>query len=318
MITRSTARRRRRSYVLRSDCQEQRTCVMDRTMPYPVRSINHQKRSPSRLENCNQCDREDLAVSPQSQVSNISVDSAYFTSPESHACESPVDICTMRTRSATWLSSLRSVLQRPSTVSTQIDDLQPADGTLMSEAELDRFLFETWINEATLSPRITGSPVSNYIKKISELKTIFELKMTEIAQKEGVYLRQLLEMYNLKHSELRNTIELRRTLLHTKVNSKFSQLRVKVKQELVHTIVQLRAQYISDSGHRRRSFRPKTTKILCEWYEQHINHPYPTEIEKKFLSTQCGITMEQVTTWFNNKRCRRKSISHKGRGSTQL
>ena len=44
--------------------------------------------------------------------------------------------------------------------------------------------------------------------------------------------------------------------------------------------------------------------ILNQWYEEHLNNPYPSETEKSQLAERCGISMSQVKSWFANKRNR--------------
>ncbi|KAL3887855.1 hypothetical protein ACJMK2_000244 [Sinanodonta woodiana] len=44
--------------------------------------------------------------------------------------------------------------------------------------------------------------------------------------------------------------------------------------------------------------------ILNNWFESHLENPYPLEEEKKQLAEQCGITLVQVKSWFANKRSR--------------
>lgn len=289
---------------------------LPRTYPY-----NRGNKSPDRMKN--HYHGGEKAVSPQSEVNNVSVDSAYFTSPESHTTGSPAEICAMRPRSSTWLASLQSLLQKrklsaATTLTSTSLVYHPGLSAVVEsldeprmEDELDRFLFEVWIKDAPHSPRTTVSPVSLYVKKVGELKAFFELKMAEISQKETTYLNEFKCFNNtsLTTSDQypEDNIELREILTGTKVEAKFDQLRLKLKQEVAQTILQLRAQYISDPGRRIRGFRPKTTKILSEWYEQHVKHPYPTALEKKLLASQCDISVEQVTTWFNNKRCRSKT-----------
>ena len=45
-------------------------------------------------------------------------------------------------------------------------------------------------------------------------------------------------------------------------------------------------------------------RILNEWFEAHVDNPYPTEEEKQQLAFQCGISVSQVKSWFANKRNR--------------
>lgn len=64
----------------------------------------------------------------------------------------------------------------------------------------------------------------------------------------------------------------------------------------------------SEDGGSRKSKRgvlPKqATEILRSWLFSHIVHPYPTEDEKRTLSTQTNLTLLQVNNWFINARRR--------------
>ena len=44
--------------------------------------------------------------------------------------------------------------------------------------------------------------------------------------------------------------------------------------------------------------------ILTQWFDTHMDNPYPTEDEKHQLATVCGISVSQVKSWFANKRNR--------------
>jgi hypothetical protein len=46
---------------------------------------------------------------------------------------------------------------------------------------------------------------------------------------------------------------------------------------------------------KRRGNLPKESKDkLKQWLSQHVDHPYPTEEEKKELAAEAGMTMGQV------------------------
>jgi len=54
-----------------------------------------------------------------------------------------------------------------------------------------------------------------------------------------------------------------------------------------------------------RGIFPKvTTNILRAWLFQHLMHPYPTEDQKRQLSSDTGLTILQVNNWFINARRR--------------
>ena len=44
--------------------------------------------------------------------------------------------------------------------------------------------------------------------------------------------------------------------------------------------------------------------ILTQWFDSHLDNPYPSEEEKHHLAAQCGISVNQVKSWFANKRNR--------------
>jgi secreted Zn-dependent insulinase-like peptidase len=85
------------------------------------------------------------------------------------------------------------------------------------------------------------------------------------------------------------------------VNYKFDQMRYKSKKEATETVAQLRAQYITEIGRKKKRLPQRATRLLNEWFEQHLDYPYPTEREKRLLSRRCDITVEQLSRWFANK-----------------
>jgi len=59
------------------------------------------------------------------------------------------------------------------------------------------------------------------------------------------------------------------------------------------------------SSNKKRGLFPKqATNILRAWLFQNLSHPYPSEEQKKHLSTQTGLTILQVNNWFINARRR--------------
>ncbi|CAF0788310.1 unnamed protein product [Brachionus calyciflorus] len=51
--------------------------------------------------------------------------------------------------------------------------------------------------------------------------------------------------------------------------------------------------------------------IMNDWFEDHINNPYPTLDEKEKMAKQAGITVKQVTAWFSNRRNRSQNTKPK-------
>ncbi len=261
--------------------------------------------------------------SPTSQMSfdrdmaNLSVDSAYF-SPGSVSSDPPSPAARTRTRSSTWVASLRSLLlqkQRSQSAHRRPQVVVPEGlcgnsvGTApQNEVEMDRFLAEVWSKEAAEDSQRASS---QYVRKITELKSFYELKMAEIAQREATYLSEYHDettpLLTADQLSMHTDASLRRVLLEAQVRHKFKDLRFKMKQEITQTILSLRGQHV-DTGHRRRRLRPKATKLMTQWFEDHLDNPYPSEHEKRVLASQCDVTAEQVSNWFSNKRCRSKSL----------
>ncbi|BFU22053.1 homeobox protein, putative [Entamoeba histolytica HM-1:IMSS-B] len=62
-----------------------------------------------------------------------------------------------------------------------------------------------------------------------------------------------------------------------------------------------------------RNFLDKRSKsILKHWFMNHLQYPYPSELEKHSLCNQCNISIKQLNTWFANYRSRtkKKFINH--------
>ncbi|KAG7386162.1 hypothetical protein PHYPSEUDO_000594 [Phytophthora pseudosyringae] len=63
---------------------------------------------------------------------------------------------------------------------------------------------------------------------------------------------------------------------------------------------------------KRSSLSSKSKKLMQEWFEHNLHHPYPTEEEKEWLAREGGIALEQVNNWFINTRGRKwKPMLHR-------
>jgi len=61
----------------------------------------------------------------------------------------------------------------------------------------------------------------------------------------------------------------------------------------------------SPGGKKRRGNLPKpATNLLKKWLFDHLYHPYPLEEEKAMLSSQTGLSLNQISNWFINARRR--------------
>lgn len=65
----------------------------------------------------------------------------------------------------------------------------------------------------------------------------------------------------------------------------------------------------NDKGSRKGSarFARSAVKILKDWMDEHIDHPYPTEKDKEELKNKTGLTSSQISNWMANTRRRQKA-----------
>ncbi|KAL7713841.1 Homeobox protein knotted-1 [Entamoeba marina] len=60
-------------------------------------------------------------------------------------------------------------------------------------------------------------------------------------------------------------------------------------------------------GRKPRNFLDKKSKLLLKnWFNSHIQYPYPSDLEKIELAKLCNISTKQINTWFANYRSRYK------------
>ena len=53
-----------------------------------------------------------------------------------------------------------------------------------------------------------------------------------------------------------------------------------------------------------RMLGSKAVEVMNDWYQCHVDHPYPTDDEKAWMADIGNITLAQVKAWFANKRNR--------------
>jgi hypothetical protein len=85
------------------------------------------------------------------------------------------------------------------------------------------------------------------------------------------------------------------------------QIAKKTKAEAVKAAKRKNESETSSENKRRRHNEPlsnKALQVMNEWYEQHLENPYPTKAEKEDLAKRGGITLGQVKSWYANKRNR--------------
>jgi len=89
----------------------------------------------------------------------------------------------------------------------------------------------------------------------------------------------------------------------TKIENESIHRRTYIEQVSSHAIQKLRLE--CRPTRKRRNLPPVATKILTDWYNQHNQHPYPSDPEKLILAKQANIKVVQVNNWFSNRRNRK-------------
>ena len=81
-------------------------------------------------------------------------------------------------------------------------------------------------------------------------------------------------------------------------------------EELLSEIEELKKRFCgpallrAHSRHRRFSLTNDSKRLLKQWFNDHIEHPYPTQREKDALARSAGLSLKQINDWFTNYRKR--------------
>jgi len=62
----------------------------------------------------------------------------------------------------------------------------------------------------------------------------------------------------------------------------------------------------SERGSKRRGFDANHTRVLRDWYDTHLDSPYPSSEEKAQMAQLTNLSRYQVTRWFGNVRTRKQ------------
>ena len=181
-------------------------------------------------------------------------------------------------------------------ISVQQDGSDP-----QNEQELKTFLESAWKNDI---PQPGDVDCPEYMQKIATLKLIYDGKVAEIEVLKSHYIRRA-------HAIAESKSSMESALLQAEVVRRCKPLQLNLDHLTMKAILSLRARYVSHG--KRKHLPQRAIRILTAWYTTHATQPYPSAEDKHFLASQCAITVEQVTTWFSNKRCRSKAKARKSK-----
>lgn len=245
--------------------------------------------------------RVEALSTPSSPVGSSS-DSGY-SSPPSFAA---LDAVGQGALQHIWTDALAAALARTAGTPVQWGDGPSGSSAPQSEVEVERFLGAVWDNDV---PKTCdqGQDCPEYMKKIEALKVVYDAKMAEAWHIEELFSSQAAAACRQRSSE---SAGLETALLQAKVSSKFRCLRTTLNRLTMQSVLSLRAHYLQSSK-KRKNLPQRAVRILSSWYTKHEHHPYPSLAQRRELASQCVLTVEQVSTWFSNRRCR---APRKGKG----
>merc|ERR1712079_618501 len=90
------------------------------------------------------------------------------------------------------------------------------------------------------------------------------------------------------------------------INKKFNGIQMQLKQSACEAVMVLRSRFLDARRRERRNFSKTSQEILNEYFYANLSNPYPSEEVKEELAKKCGISTQQVSNWFGNKRIRYK------------
>jgi len=107
--------------------------------------------------------------------------------------------------------------------------------------------------------------------------------------------------------------------IECRVREIIDQCKVELNKKYEQLMKQIWEKYSSYSTKetKRKSFSPKVTTILTDWFYDHQYNPYPVNSEKERLAFLCDLDPKQVRTWFGNYRGRYKKKVEEQISTTQ-
>ena len=87
----------------------------------------------------------------------------------------------------------------------------------------------------------------------------------------------------------------------------------KIPTESTSTPIQIEASNLAKQlkKSRKHQLSEQAVDIMNEWFDDHLNNPYPQPEEKERLAKLGNITVKQVTAWFSNRRNRSQNTKPK-------
>lgn len=203
--------------------------------------------------------------------------------------------------------ALRTVLirdvERTSNIPTTL--MKVEDSETEPESALDPEIIA--VQEANLQSDFqqilpSGNP------KVKELQTFYNQQCSVIENSRNEAIQQV------KNNNLLSMAQCQRELhlVHTQHDEQRMHLTNRVTASLqLLKITMPSSSEVSSSKAKSRQLNTRAVEIMTDWYERHIDNPYPNDDEKQALADLGGLTLGQVKAWFANKRNRTNNTKPK-------
>ena len=113
------------------------------------------------------------------------------------------------------------------------------------------------------------------------------------------------QYYDMQHHALIDNIDLQVRCLRYQFSASASTAKSESNnKENVTQPAKREAKAIKQRRGKPKPLNDQAVRIMTNWYERHIEHPYPSVSAAEVLVKNGNITVEQVKKWFANKRMR--------------
>ena len=149
-------------------------------------------------------------------------------------------------------------------------------------------------------------PLGN--KKVTELQEFYKSQCCSIENDRNESIQELKENNMLSVSQYQKALN--RLHVHHDQQRMHLTNRVTASLHLLKMSMPSSCE-VSSSKARSRQLNPCAVEIMTDWFDKHIDSPYPTDEEKQALADLGGLSLSQVKAWFANKRNRTNNTKPK-------
>lgn len=149
-------------------------------------------------------------------------------------------------------------------------------------------------------------PLGN--EKVLELQTFYNQQCSVIENSRNEGIQELKDNNTLSVSQYQREAR----AIHTHHDEQRMHLtnRVTASLQLLKISIPSSAE-VSSSKSKGRQLNSRAIEVMTDWYNRHIDNPYPSDEEKLALAELGGLSLAQVKAWFANKRNRTNNTKPK-------